>query len=296
MRFSWRRKSVEPTARQMVDEWLEWLRLSGFSPLTIKSYRLTSAKLLKRWPELKLSEFTDEHIIGIIDDAKPKSRQHRRSCFQNLFTWAYRTKRIPFNYMVHVPAVKMPQHAPVEVFTDAERAVLCALPEPDGTLMALLLGSGLRKAEARNLRVKRVDLANAELHVVEGAKGGVAGVVPLEHKLVTRLAEYFIVEGLNDDDYLWYVRPGGHPERRHDRPLVDASMHMWWKRCIAAAGIPYKHLHTTRHSYATEWRRRGLAMDDVGFLLRHADYRTTQRVYVHTKSIDIKRRMEELEK
>jgi integrase len=35
-------------------------------------------------------------------------------------------------------------------------------------------------------------------------------------------------------------------------------------------------------------------MDDVGFLLRHADYRTTQRVYVHTKAIDIKRRMEEL--
>jgi hypothetical protein len=29
-------------------------------------------------------------------------------------------------------------------------------------------------------------------------------------------------------------------------------------------------------------------MDDVGFLLRHADYRTTQRVYVHTKAIDIK--------
>jgi hypothetical protein len=95
-----KRGTVEPNARAVVNDWLEWLRLSGFSPLTIKSYRLTSAKLLARWPELKLSEFTDEHIIGIIDDAKLKSRQHRRSCFQNLFTWAYRTKRIPFNYMV----------------------------------------------------------------------------------------------------------------------------------------------------------------------------------------------------
>lgn len=71
-------------------------------------------------------------------------------------------------------------------------------------------------------------------------------------------------------------------------------MHQWWKRCVDESGIPYRNMHVTRHTYATEWRRRGLAMDDVGFLLRHADYRTTQRVYVHTKAFDIKKRMEEL--
>jgi len=294
VKLFWRR-TVEPTAREMRDDWLEWLRLSAFSPLTIKGYRLTSDKLLERWPDLALSEFTDEHIVGMIDEVKPASRQARRSCFQNLFGWAYRTKRIPFNPMVHVPAVKQMPHGPVEVFTEAECKILCSLPEPDGTLMALLLGTGLRKAEARHLRVKRVDLENAELHVVEGAKGKVAGVVPMEHKLVCRLADYFIVEGLNDEDFLWYCRPGGHEERRHDRAIVDASMHGWWKRCMAAAEIPYRNMHVTRHTFATEWRRRGLAMDDVGFLLRHADYRTTQRVYVHTKAIDIRRRMEELE-
>jgi integrase len=257
MRLPWRSKQVEPTARVVRDEWLEWLRLSAFSPLTVKGYRLTSDKLLERWPELSLSEFTDEHIVGMIDAVKPASRQSRRSCFQNLFGWAYRTKRIPFNPMVHVPTLKTQPHAPVEVFTDAECKILCSLPEPDGTLMALLLGTGLRKAEARNLRVKRVDLENAELHVVEGAKNSVAGVVPMEHKLVNRLAEYFLLEGLNDDDFLWYCRPGGHEKRRHDRALVDASMHMWWKRAVEASGIPYRNMHVTRHTYATEWRRRG---------------------------------------
>jgi integrase len=206
--------------------------------------------------ELSLSEFTDEHIVGMIDAVKPASRQARRSCFQNLFGWAYRTKRIPFNPMVHVPTLKTQPHAPVEVFTDAECKILCSLPEPDGTLMALLLGTGLRKAEARNLRVKRVDLENAELHVVEGAKNSVAGVVPMEHKLVTRLAEYFLLEGLNDDDFLWYCRPGGH-ETSSRSPLVDASMHGWWKRAVEASGIPYRNMHVTRHTYATEWRRRG---------------------------------------
>jgi integrase len=105
----------------------------------------------------------------------------------------------------------------------------------------------------------------------------------------------FLLEGLDDPDFLWYCRPGGQVERRHDRPLVGASMHAWWKRCIQASGVEYRKLHTTRHTYATEWRRRGLMLDDVQFLLGHADIKTTNRVYVHTTIHDIRRRMEELE-
>jgi hypothetical protein len=43
----------EPSARAVRDEWLEWLRLSAFSPLTVKGYRLTSDKLLERWPSCR---------------------------------------------------------------------------------------------------------------------------------------------------------------------------------------------------------------------------------------------------
>jgi integrase len=294
MRLPWRSKQVEPTARVVRDEWLEWLRLSAFSPLTIKGYRLTTDRLLERWPELTFSEFTDDHILGIIEESKPASRQARRSAFQNWFQWGVRTKRIERDPMRHVPTYKAAQREPIVVFTQAECKILCSLPEPDGTLMAVLLGAGLRKAEARNLTVKRVDLEHGEIQVIEGSKGRTAGIVPIEQKLVSRLAEYFLLEGLNGDDYLWYCHPGGHPKRRHDRPVVDASMHQWWVRCITAAGIPYKNLHVTRHTFATEWRRRGLAMDDVGLLLRHADSRTTERVYVHTKMIDVRKRMEAL--
>ena len=294
MRLFWRSKQIEPSARAVRDEWLEWLRLSNFSPLTIKGYRLTTDRLLARWPELTFSEFNDDHILGVIEDSKPASRQARRSAFQNWFQWGVRTKRIERDPMRHVQTYKPAPREPIEVFTQAECKILCSLPEPDGTLMAVLLGAGIRKAEARNLTVKRIDLENGEIQVVEGAKGRTAGIVPIEQKLVQRLAEYFLLEGLNGDDYLWYCHPGGHPKRRHDRPIVDASMHQWWVRCIEASGIPYRNMHVTRHTFATEWRRRGLALDDVGLLLRHADSRTTERVYVHTKLIDVRKRMEAL--
>ncbi len=291
----WHRNPVEPTAAEVVETWLKWMVLDGRRESTIRGYRQIVGNLLARWPELKLSEFTDEHITGVIEEARPPSRQSRRGAFSNLFGWAYGSKRIPRNPMHHVPNYKQTLNPPIDVFTEAECKVLCALPHPDGALMALLLGSGIRKGEARQLTVKRCDLANAEIHIVEGAKGGSTGVIPIEHKLVQRLAEYFLLEGLNPDDHLWYCHPGGSKDRRHDRAIADGALHQWWVRCVAAAGIPYRKLHTTRHSYATEWRRRGLAMDDVSFLLRHADSRTTGRVYVHLKAIDIRRKMEALQ-
>lgn len=293
MKFRFRRRP-QATARQERDEWLQWLELGGARPATVKGYRWTTDRLLDRWPELAFGEFTDEHILGVIEESRPASRQSRRSAFANFFGWGFRAKRITWNPMLHVPVYKQPPQEPVEVFTAVERALLCALPEPDGTLIALLLGSGLRKSEAANLTVRRVDLDSAELHVVEGAKGGRSRIVPLEHRLVSRLAGYFLTEGLNENDYLWYTHPGGQKQRAHARALVSGSMHSWWVRCITESGVPYRKLHATRHSFATEWRRRGLAMDDVGFLLGHADLRTTSRVYVHTKLHDVRKRMEVL--
>jgi integrase len=247
---------------------------------------------LNRWPDLALGDFTEEHIIGYIEEAGIRSRQHRRSCFHTLFTWAARVRRIEKNPMAHVPHYKQPQQEPVSCFTEAEVKTLIDLPEPDGTLMAVLFGAGIRKGEARHLTPRKIDFENGELHVVDGAKGGSVGVVPLSVALVHRLATYIADEGLGLDDYLWGCNPGGSFKRRHDRPLSDGGMQKWWKRAMESSGVEYRNLHTTRHTFATLLRRRGLAVDDVSDLLRHADPRTTRRVYVHLNAIDIRRRME----
>lgn len=294
MRNPFRRRTPEPSARAQVDDWLAYLELKGLSKNTIDGYRQLAKRFLDRWPELAMSEFTDEHIIGFIEEANLASRQQRRGTFANLFGWAYFAKRIPRNPMAFVPTYKQVQQEPADVFKEHECKLLRSLPDPDGTLMAILLGSGIRKAEARHLTVGRIDFDNAELTIVSGAKGGSYGVIPLERRLAKRIAHYVAVEGLGPDDYLWYCHPGGTLTRRHDRAIADGAFQNWWKRSIDAAGVRYRNLHTTRHTYATEWRRRGLSIDDVSDLLRHADPRTTRRVYCHTKAIDIRPRMEAL--
>jgi integrase len=290
----WHRKSAVPSAREERDVWLAHLDLDGKAKSTIDGYRQITNLLLNRWPELTLPEFDDEQIAGVIEDANPPSRQSRRGAFANLFAWALRTKRIPRNPMIHVPMYKQSAQEPADCFKPDECKRLRSLPGPDGTLMAILLGSGIRKAEARHLTVSRVDFDNAELTIVSGAKGDSFGVIPLERRLAKRIAHYVQAEELGPDDYLWYCHPGGTLVRRHDRPLSDTAFANWWTRCVADAGVRYRNLHQTRHTYATEWRRRGLSIDDVSDLLRHADPRTTRRVYVHTNAIDIRPRMEAL--
>lgn len=288
------RKQIEPSVLQHREDWLTWLELSGYSQRTIDGYRRATDHFLKRWPELTLGEFTEDHITGYIEEAGPRSRQQRRSCFQNWFGWAFRVRRIEKNPMQHVPNYKQPSQTPVDCFTEAEVKTLVSLPEPDGTLMAVLFGTGIRKGEARHLTPSRIDFENRELRVVEGAKGDSLGVVPLSTELVHRLANYVSSEKLGQDDFLWGCNPGGSFRRNHERAISDGAMQKWWRRCIDASDLEYRKLHSTRHTYATILRRRGLPLDDVSHLLRHRDYRTTGRVYVHLKSVDIAKRMDAL--
>ncbi len=196
--------------------------------------------------------------------------------------------------MHFVPTFKAAPQQPADCFTEDECKALRSLPDPDGTLMAILLGTGIRKAEARNLIVARVDVENAEITIVDGAKGDSFGVIPIDRRLARRIAHYIEVEGLAPSDYLWYCHPGGTVIRRHRKPLADGAMANWWRRNVEAADVRYRKMHTTRHTYASEWRRRGLSYDDVSELLRHADPGVTKRVYCHTSHNDVRRRMEAL--
>lgn len=291
----WRRKpEIVPTARESRDVWVRWMLDGGSSPNTVDGYRRVTDRFLERFPDLAFADFTDEHIQGYIEESRPASRQTVRAPFANWFAWGYRTRRISANPMHHVDTYKQPPSPRIDVFNSDECKILCALPEPHGTLIAFLLGTGVRKSEASHATVRRFDLEHAEFHVVEAAKGGRARVVPLAHTLVSRLAEYFLLEGLGPDDYLWPIRPGGGTIVLHDRPITGPSMQKWWVDCVTRAGIPYRKLHTTRHSYATEWRRRGLSYDDVGVLLGHVKPDTTKKVYCHTGVVEVRQRMEAL--
>jgi integrase len=70
------------------------------------------------------------------------------------------------------------RHQPViQVFTDAEIEALLALPVLDAAPLAVLLEAGLRKAEARHLRLRDCPPESGRLVVLKG-KGARDRIVP----------------------------------------------------------------------------------------------------------------------
>ena len=87
--------------------------------------------------------------------------------------------------------------------SEAAALSLCATPElRDRALMLILFGAGIRDGEARQLRLRDVDLEARTLHVKW--KGRKDRLIPLPHRVVHAVAELAVLDGLEGEDHLWY--------------------------------------------------------------------------------------------
>lgn len=174
-------------------------------------------------------------------------------------------------------------------FSEAEVELLTGLPSPDGALFLVLFDAGLRKGEARRLRVRHVNLDRATLVVYRG-KGDKDRVVPMTRRLAFALAELSTVEGLNPDDYLWYTKPGGRA-RSHRQAIGEGSFHRWYDRCLDDAGISglRRNPHATRHTFALRWLRQGGRLETLQQMLGHESISTTMDEYGHLDVSDVER-------
>lgn len=278
-------------AREQAD-WLLWLDLGNASPRTLNQYERDTSRLLNMFPDKELGDFTDGDLLHVAKTFPAASRRVRMAAYRSWFKWAVQTRRIKHNPMDLLPNIKRTPQKAIVVFTEAEEARLVDLPNPDGVLMAILFETGLRKAEASNLRARDINLEEGRLIVrAEGAKGSKERVVPIYPFLERKLADFFLTDPLDPNEYLWYDRPGGRPAIRRVKPLVPSAYHRWWERCLREADVQYRKPHTSRHTFATRWRNRGLGIDDIQDLLGHASISTTKDMYVHSKVQDTFERM-----
>ena len=288
--------------------WLEWLELGGYAPRTRDGYERTCADLLNLYPDREFTEFTDADLQTALMGYPVKSRRIRKAHLNNWFAWGYRTRRIPANPVDLLARIKRHEQPVIDIFTEAEQVRLESLPVPDGPLMTLLFEAGLRREEACQMRVNRIDFAAGMVLVREGAKRGKDRLVPIMPNLAGAIDRLITEEGLQPTDYLWYDKPGGGFALgvRRSRPIAPTSFGRWWYRCLDEADVPYVkrnpkagiegrgNPHTSRHTFATRWRQRGLELDDLSKILGHADVATTANLYVHTSAVQRGDRMREL--
>ena len=271
-------------------DWLTYLDLEGKRPRTLYAYHREMARLLRAYPDHLVSDYTGDDIEAVLRTVPPRSRHIARSIYNQFFEWATLRRRIEFSPMGLVARVKNPRRRETGIFELAEVAALEALPSPDGQLFAILFGSGIRRAEARDSQRSWFDLARGRMFI--DGKGGKQAVIPLTRSALQAVADLDLTEGLNPADHLWATRPGGGDVVRRRDPIGNTTFERWYRRCIDKAGVRYMKPHTTRHTYHELMKLAGLSLEERQFLMRHESIRTTVDVYGHTDVAVIEAKLE----
>lgn len=263
-------------------DWLAHLRLKNRADRTLDDYERTVAALLE-WRDKDAADYTLEdleHFVLLKYGAKPGARV-RMSHLKGFFDFLYARDRIPKNLGARLEMPKKHGQKVIEVFSDVELALIYAA-DP---LACLLCETGIRKSEARSLQRRHINLATAELVVYNG-KGAKDRVVPLTSRAAQVVADIDLTEGLSEpSDYLWPTRPGGGDVIRRSSMISNTAMHRWWANpyvgVLARAGVPYRNMHVTRHTFATRLIRRGARIENVKQLMGHTSIQTTVDLYGH---------------
>ncbi len=295
--------------RPIVD-FLAWMEQGGGAPRTLDQYErdLSVGALMFPLHGLPFEpdtfgimqptgppHFGDSQMVHVTNRFRPASRRVRVAAYKSFFKWAVGTRRAVLNPCDALRPIKRAPKRTFDIFNGAEILALCELPIRDGALMEVLFGTGARKEEARNLRLRdwrqEADVDAPYGTVKLDGKGDKERLVPITQTLARKLTELQVLEGLNPADHLWYTKPGGGTIVARDRLVGDGSFHRWWVRCLDDAGIRYRNPHMSRHTFALRFlrgqpSRRG-RLETLQLVLGHDSIQTTADNYGHLDMRDV---------
>jgi integrase len=170
--------------------------------------------------------------------------------------------------------------------TDAITRLLAECPPHIRTIVAVLVGTGMRLDEALHLRWDDVDLEHRLLTVHRGRRGttksGKARRVPIFDSVLVVLKEMKLARGTSS--LLW---PGGYRRlrgRRPDRALSQAAVRDPFKAAALRAGLPKElRVHDLRHTFASLFLVDGGDIFKLSRILGHHSVAITERTYAHLK-------------
>jgi integrase len=278
-----------------IADFLAWMDLGGASPKTLLNYEADLARGALMFPEATLTTLTDGEMLQISRAYPPASRRVRSASWRSFYKWAVKSRKVTVNPCDALPTMRSKPPAIPTVFSETEVEALLSLEPRDAACMAILFDTGLRRAEACNLRLRDCLPETGYLLVLNG-KGGRDRMVPMSDRLQMKLSELILLDGLDRDDFMFYTEIANDQVRyvRRQKPMGEASWSRWWKRCLTDAGVRYRKPHAARHTFATSLRRQGLAIDDLKKLMGHASILTTESIYTHSTIHDVADRMREI--
>lgn len=210
-----------------------------------------------------------------------------------LFTWCIGRDWIEHNPCHGVKRLK----ADARVFpwldsTEAITRLLAECPKHIRTVIAVLVGTGMRLDEALHLRWDDVDLEHRLITVHRGRRGrrstgttksGKARRVPIFDSVLVVLRDMKLARA-GAGSLLW---PGGYRRLRGtapERALSQAAVRDPFKLAAKRAGLPPElRLHDLRHTFASLFLVDGGDIFKLSRILGHNSVAITERTYAHLK-------------
>lgn len=152
-------------------------------------------------------------------------------------------------------------------------------------IVILLLQSGLRSDELRELKLWDLDFENGVINVEHG-KGDKRRQVPfprLARETVTSYLKSGIRPNRATDSELLFgtdADENGHGSSRIWKKMSSAGLNTMIKRYVKSITGKEIHTHLLRHAAASLWDDMGVEMRTIQNALGHASLRTTETVYV----------------
>ncbi len=247
-------------------------RLLGYSPHTLKAYKLQSELLIRYIGDKELAEITFEDLKAYLaaqGHLKPASLGHRVRFLKSFFRWAHEEGIIDRNPAAKLREPKMGKRIPKPLPEEDLESIIAYCQSPlEHALVDFLFTTGCRIGEVHGLNRRDIDWETRSV-IVRG-KGDKEREVYFSVRAAIWLKKY--LKSRKDDCPALFTT-----ERRPYRRLSIAQMRYILKRVADRAGIETSvYPHRMRHSYACHLLENGAPLELIQTLLGHEKLETTR--------------------
>ena len=255
---------------------IEDLKIRNYSPRTIENYvRYVKqfASYFGKSPELLGLPHVREYQLFLLEEKRVAWPTYNGSVCALKFLYQ-KTLQVDWK-VTKIPFAKQPKRLPVVMSVEEVRRLLGAVKNlKHRTVAETMYATGVRLAEALNLRVRDIDSSRKLIRIEQG-KGRKDRYVTLSPTLLDRLREYWKISRPAD-----VLFPGQWPDKPLSRKVIQHAVVR--ARKVAQIRKPVTS-HTLRHSFATHLLERGVDLRTIQILLGHRSLKTTA-VYLHITS------------
>lgn len=259
---------IHPINQSQLNRLVDYLKLIGYSPSTIRTYSLEFAQFLYFLKEKEAEQSTIEDIktflLHCIENLKLKENtlHSRINGIKFYFEEVLNKPKIA----LEIPRPKKQLKLPKALNTTEVKAIFNNTENlKHNTILKTCYGMGLRLSEIVNIKISDIDSKSMTVHIQRG-KGKKDRYCHLPESLLPQLRDYYVA--YKPKDYLFEGQYGGQYSRR--------SIQKIFKTAILKSGIRKPvGIHSLRHSYATHLLENGTDIRFIQELLGHNDIKTT---------------------